>query len=456
MFDALDNLAEALREEGVVDTHYHVGPELIVRRYDVKMLADVAVPFGATLVLKNHTYPTTPLAALARAQFNARFFGGVVLNRYVGGLNPQAVESARSGNRTHVSSEEPDPSPMVVWMPTVHARSHLQFHGFGFDPRWSGCCTHGDADHTTMAQTTAEEPVIVFDDNGSPAPELIPTLEAIARNNCVLASGHLHAEEVKKLVPLALELGVKRVILTHPHYPSIRLSDDDLKMLSRHPEVFIEHCFAIHTQDGVPLEILMRNRSGSPGPSRFCCRRISARCRAIRSLTGRCAMPRRWQACSRERCPVLDFLRCSPAMGGVRSGSPSASGQSPVAAAACGDDGDDDQPGQQQPDAGADAEGVQHGEQQHQEQRRAPDARHIGLAAGDRGAADDHDGDRGQQIFVADVDIGAAEIAGEQCAVEAAERAGQRVGQEADAPDRNAGEPGGARCSGRWRATERP
>lgn len=254
MFDALDNLAEALREEGVVDTHYHVGPELIVRRYDVKMLADVAVPFGATLVLKNHTYPTTPLAALARAQFNARFFGGVVLNRYVGGLNPQAVESARSGNRTHVSSEEPDPSPMVVWMPTVHARSHLQFHGFGFDPRWSGCCTHGDADHTTMAQTTAEEPVIVFDDNGSPAPELIPTLEAIARNNCVLASGHLHAEEVKKLVPLALELGVKRVILTHPHYPSIRLSDDDLKMLSRHPEVFIEHCFAIHTQDGVPLE----------------------------------------------------------------------------------------------------------------------------------------------------------------------------------------------------------
>ena len=25
-------------------------------------------------------------------------------------------------------------------------------------------------------------------------------------------------------------------------------------MLSRHPEVFIEHCFAIHTQDGVPLE----------------------------------------------------------------------------------------------------------------------------------------------------------------------------------------------------------
>ena len=254
MFEDLNRLTEALREEGVVDTHYHVGPELIVRRYDVKTLADVAVPFGATLVLKNHTYPTTPLASLARAHFDARFFGGIVLNRYVGGLNPQAVESACSGNRTYASRGEPDPSPVVVWMPTVHARSHLQVHGFAFDPRWSGCCTHGHADHTDPNSRTAAEPVIVFEDNGCPASELIPTLEAIARNKCVLASGHLHAEEVKRLVPMALEIGVKRIILTHPHYPSIRLADEDLKMLTLHPEVFIEHCFAIHTQDGVPLE----------------------------------------------------------------------------------------------------------------------------------------------------------------------------------------------------------
>jgi hypothetical protein len=253
MIDDLSNLPEALRDGGVVDTHYHVGPELIVRRYDVKMLAEVAVPFGATLVLKNHTYPTTPLAALARARFDARFFGGVVLNHYVGGLNPQAVEGARSGNRTHVSSEEPDPSPIVVWMPTVHARSHLEVHGFGFDPRWSGCCTHGH-DHVPSAATTPEEPVMVFDEAGAPAPTLVPTLEAIARNNCILATGHLHADEVKKLVPMALEIGIKRVILTHPHYPSIMLSDSALKALSRRPEVFIEHCFAIHTQDGVPLE----------------------------------------------------------------------------------------------------------------------------------------------------------------------------------------------------------
>ena len=216
MIDETSTPPQALREAGVVGTHYHVGPELIVRRYDVKMLADVAAPFGATL-LKNHTYPTTPLAALARAQFNACFFGGVVLNRYVGGLNPQAVESARSGNR---ASEQPRTRSLADRRldadgacPLAYQRPWLRIR-----PRWSGCCNHGQDDQAAVPVAMQDEPVIVFDDDGRPAPELVPTLEAIARNNCILATGHLHAEEVK-LVPMALELGIKRVILTHPHYP---------------------------------------------------------------------------------------------------------------------------------------------------------------------------------------------------------------------------------------------
>ena len=251
----MKDLKDRLKDAGVVDTHYHVGPELIVRRYDVKSLADVAAPFGATLVLKNHTYPTTPLAALARKRFGARFYGGVVLNQFVGGLNPQAIEGAVSGNRAEVDDETPDPSPIVVWMPTMHAKSHLDTHGFGFDPNWSGCCSHGDHDPPKADPGAArEEPVLAFADDLSPLPELIDTLEMAARHNCILATGHLHASEVMKLVPLALEIGVPRVILTHPHYPSIRLSDDDQKELMRDERVFAEHCFAIHTQDGVPLK----------------------------------------------------------------------------------------------------------------------------------------------------------------------------------------------------------
>lgn len=95
--------------------------------------------------------------------------------------------------------------------------------------------------------------MIAFDDNLKPTPDLLATLEAIARHGCILATGHLAAEEVKRLVPLALDMGVKRVILTHPHHFPIGLSDADQKTLCRRPEVFLEHCFATHTQDGVPL-----------------------------------------------------------------------------------------------------------------------------------------------------------------------------------------------------------
>lgn len=252
-----DELRATLLTAGIVDTHYHVGPELLPRRYDVKTLADIAAPWGATLVLKNHTYPTTPLAALARAHFGASFFGGVVLNRFVGGLNPQAVESAVSGNRRQVEMSDVDPSPIVVWMPTVHAISHLQTLGHAFDPRWSGCCAH----RHEVTEATGEEcakqeqsPVVAFEEDLRPRPELIETLETIARHRCILATGHLSAREVMRLVPLALDIGVPRIIVTHPDYPSVALGVEDLCRLTRYPEVFIEHCFAIHTIEEVPLE----------------------------------------------------------------------------------------------------------------------------------------------------------------------------------------------------------
>jgi hypothetical protein len=248
-----EKLQEDLKAAGIVDTHYHVGPELLPRRYDIKTLADAANPWGATLVVKNHTYPTTPLASLARARFDADFFGGVVLNNFVGGLNPKAVQGAVSGNKENVGNMQPDSSPIVVWMPTVHAESHLETLGHAFDPRWSGCCAHRHDDHEE-AQIEEHQPVIAFDKNLKPTKALLDVVEEIARNQCILATGHLSAKEIMKLVPLALDMGVPRIILTHPHYPAVALSDNDLKQLTAYPEVFIEHCFAIHTIEEVPLQ----------------------------------------------------------------------------------------------------------------------------------------------------------------------------------------------------------
>ncbi len=235
-------LRERLLAGGMVDTHYHIGPELMPRRYDVRTLADEIVPLGMTVVLKNHTYPTTPLAALARQHFGASILGGIVLNRFVGGMNPDAVFGAASGNHADVSHGGTDPT-FVVWMPTVHAESHLRCLGHAFDHRWWGaCCSlHEVEPH--------EEPVRIFADPGA----LNATLDAIASTGARLATGHLHADEIMRLVPMALTRGIS-VILTHPHYPSVDLSDAQLVELTADKRVFIEHCLAIHTIEEVPLE----------------------------------------------------------------------------------------------------------------------------------------------------------------------------------------------------------
>ena len=241
------SLIAELKEAGLVDTHFHIGPEFLDRRYDLCSLAEAARSCEATLVLKNHTYSTTPLAALARAKFGVRFLGSIVLNRFVGGLNPDAILGAKSGNRAEVNAPGNDP-PFVVYLPTIHAAAHLRVMGRAFDSRWS--C--GRAIDYPAGGTI--EPVHVFNESLKPVPELNAVLQAIVDTGAILATGHLSAIEIMELVPRALESGVSRVLLTHPHYPSVELSDEQLVQLSRDERVFIEHCFAIHTIEEVPLK----------------------------------------------------------------------------------------------------------------------------------------------------------------------------------------------------------
>jgi hypothetical protein len=139
---------------------------------------------------------------------------------------------------------------MVVWMPTVHARSHLETFGYEFDPRWFG--EESPAGATTRGRLPT--PVDVFDQDGRPVPQLFDLLEAVAAAGARLATGHLSAHEVVRIVPIALDAGVPAVLITHPSYPSVGLSDDELVTLTRDRRVFVEHCLAVHTIEGLPLE----------------------------------------------------------------------------------------------------------------------------------------------------------------------------------------------------------
>lgn len=117
--------ASQIRLDGVIDMHVHTAPDVIQRTYNDLELTDAAVRTGArAIVMKGHHCPTVARAALCIAYNrkahpdNAFFmFGGLVLNREAGGLNPAAVQTALAMGAK------------VIWLPTVDAANEYRKRG---------------------------------------------------------------------------------------------------------------------------------------------------------------------------------------------------------------------------------------------------------------------------------------------------------------------------------------
>jgi len=107
--------------DGAYDLHVHSAPDLFPRIADDRqMVADAAAKGFAGVVMKNHFEGTVSRAKLATPEAGRlKVYGSLVLNRYVGGVNPYAVEAAlRLGAR-------------IIWMPTLDAACHRHAFGFG-------------------------------------------------------------------------------------------------------------------------------------------------------------------------------------------------------------------------------------------------------------------------------------------------------------------------------------
>jgi hypothetical protein len=169
---------------GVIDMHVHPAPDVFGRALTDAELATVARRKGMRgLVLKNHVVPTADRAAIVMEQVpGIEVWGGIVLNNSVGGINPHAVEwmHRMSGNRGK-----------VVWLPTFDSDKHIKTL---VDKGKSG---------------------LVVAPGGKVTPEMDEVLKIIARENLVLATGHVHAEEVVAVTRRAKELGVKNILVTH-------------------------------------------------------------------------------------------------------------------------------------------------------------------------------------------------------------------------------------------------
>jgi len=169
---------------GVIDMHVHSYPDVFGRNMDDIDVAQMAKARGMRgILLKNHVAETASRAAITmKVVPGIEVFGGVVLNRAVGGINPDAVEWM---HRTYGGRGK------VVWLPTFESDKHVK--------------TFGSKDARGL----------VVAPNGQVTPEMEAILKIIARENLLLATGHVHPEEVVAVVKRGRELGVKNMIVTH-------------------------------------------------------------------------------------------------------------------------------------------------------------------------------------------------------------------------------------------------
>jgi Family of unknown function (DUF6282) len=204
---------------GAYDTHVHIAPDVVKRRVSDVQLARRFAELGlAGFGLKSHYTSTAERARVVSEAVPAvDTIGTITLNRAVGGLNPVAVEiAAREGAR-------------IVWFPTVSSENE-QHEVLAADP--NGKVPVWVRFELELREAgIVPEPVPVVAD-GALVDDARAVLDVIARHDLALATGHLSRDEINILVDGAVAAGVKRIVVTHPEFPSQRISIEDQRALA--------------------------------------------------------------------------------------------------------------------------------------------------------------------------------------------------------------------------------
>ena len=186
----LNNEVEEL--QGVIDAHVHVGPATalsISRTLDAIEAAQIAKRHGMrAIVFKQHYLETASWAYLvSRMVPGIQLFGGIALNRSVGGLNPNAVEQVATFAGGF---------GRVVYMPT--------FESEHYNPG------------SPIAVPVAK--------NGQLLPAVHEVLKVVAKYDMGLSTGHSSPQESLMIIKAAKAAGVNRIYVQHPMLARVGMS----------------------------------------------------------------------------------------------------------------------------------------------------------------------------------------------------------------------------------------
>jgi hypothetical protein len=186
---------------GVIDIHVHSDPDSMPRSIDAIDLARLAKARGMRgLVLKNHYESTAALAYIVRKEVpGIEIFGGIDLNRSVGGINPASIERmvlVKGG------------WGRVVWMPTFDSENHVRY-------------------------SKENRPFVSVVKDGRLLPEVQEVIDLVAKHGLTLETGHSSAEEGLMIVREARRRGVRHVIVTHAMAAPVRMTIPQMQEAAR-------------------------------------------------------------------------------------------------------------------------------------------------------------------------------------------------------------------------------
>jgi predicted metal-dependent TIM-barrel fold hydrolase len=194
--------------EGAIDVHVHAFPDpLIDTGWDQIQITKAATDAGMDgVVFKSHTFPTSATVHYVNPAVEeysktigknpAHAYGGIVLNNYVGGLNPESVEmSARLDGK-------------VVWLPSHDSAHHNRVIG---EAGGIELLTEGD----------------------KPVQRLYEIFEIVRANDMVLDPCHSGTKERFIIIEEARKMGLKKFVITHPNWNVTKMTIEQEVEISR-------------------------------------------------------------------------------------------------------------------------------------------------------------------------------------------------------------------------------
>lgn len=196
------------------DLHVHVAPDVTARKCDDRELAARMQAAGMRGgIIKCHFFETAARAALLRREFpDLKIYGGIALNRSVGGINPAAVEKMAEMGGT------------VVWFPTMDARAFQEYK------------------HRNDVSFDGSQLLAASDGEGGLLPETKEVLSLAAQYDLIVATGHLSPKEGMMVVREGKKMGVRRMVLTHVEHPAIAFGDGERREAAS-LGAYIEHSY---------------------------------------------------------------------------------------------------------------------------------------------------------------------------------------------------------------------